>query len=159
MIQLKIIFIVLFALIQTAYGKTYYSEDIQSAVIYFMPDETTVNAVYCRGIDESTARQIARNVRASEGYDQTVCEKILNEGISQASVESKIQEIKQQLIEIGSFEDFVSQSIEDSKAVVEQMDAKKLFSNLVTKTKSPVIELVDLEELNAEIKALMMFFQ
>ena len=83
MIQLKIIFIVLFAVIPTAYGKTYYSEADQAAVIYFMPDETTVNAVYCSGIDDSTARQITRSVRASQEYDQTLCEKILNEGISQ----------------------------------------------------------------------------
>lgn len=89
MIQSKIIFIVLFAMVQSSYGKTYYSEVDRAAVIYFMPDETTVNALYCSDIDKSTAGQIARNVRASEGYSQDMCEKISNEGASQASLELK----------------------------------------------------------------------
>ena len=78
-------------MIQSAYGITYYSEVDQVVVIYFMPDETTVNAVYCSGIDESTARQIARSVRASQEYDQTICVKISNEGISQTSMRSQTE--------------------------------------------------------------------
>ena len=182
MIQLKILFIVLFAmLVQSAYGKTYYSEVDKSAMIYFMPDETTVNALYCSGIDQLTASQIARGVRASQEYDQTLCEKLSNEGVSQTSLESKVPEIKQQIIEaytafnelmgnmaeaftndpqIGeTTEDFFSKLTDQQKAIIEQVDAESMFSGLVKHATSPVIEVMDSKELNEEVETFIMLSQ
>ena len=181
MIQLKIIFIVLFCMAQFAYGKTYYSEVDKAAVIYFMPDETTVNALYCSDIDKSTARQVARNARASQGYDQTMCERISNEGVSQTSLETKIPEIKQRIIEayaafneaIGNMakvftgdpqvgetvENLFSQLTDQQKANVEQINAESAFSVFVTEAISPVIESVDSKQLNEEVETFIMLSQ
>ena len=150
-------------------------------MIYFMPDETTVNALYCSDIDRSTARQISRNVRASQGYDQTMCERISNEGVSQTSLETKVPEIKQQIIEayaafnevmgnmaeafsgdpqVGeTVEDLFSQLTDQQKAKVEQISAENAFSTLVTEATSPVIESVDSKQLNEEVETFIMLSQ
>ncbi|MCB0361428.1 MAG: hypothetical protein KDD35_01815 [Bdellovibrionales bacterium] len=156
-------------------AKSYFDAVENSAVIYFMQDENTVNALYCLNIEKSSVWLMVHNLKSdSSHFDENKCQKLSIKGITLESIKEKVPMLKQQLVQalvsFGSVmgdmiqgftgdkntgrevEDLFSRLTDPQKALVAQLDAESVFDSLVADARNPYIESVNSQKLKEEIE-------
>lgn len=176
----KILIIVTICAFSTiAQAGAYHDPENNAAVIYYMQDANTVNALYCNDLDKNATLSTMKALKSnSENYDKAKCEKLSEKGITKESLAEIISALKRELVDaytqlnlqlnklfsamvkqIAGDKPDVEAAIDESfsnlndaqRTAVESINADNLFGILTNEATSPVFRNVSIDLLEDQI--------
>lgn len=164
-----------------AQAKTYYTADGNAGLIYFMQNDSTINAAYCEGLTNSEISTIAKNIRSGLGTGQALdsrCELLSSAGIGGQEILNNLNKIKLTMAkELGAVpklgkamgkimgDEKIGQQLkelfdgltEQQVSAIENLTATEVFDQLKLEARSPLKVVVSRQQLSQEIETFLTF--